>query len=116
MADRPVSAIIVFGVINIVTDWFILLLPIPIVLGLRLDSRKKWSICSLFLIGFAVCVISIIRLFYAKQVETVDPSCTYLPSHTSQSKQPSKRPCNISYPLHSLLYITFLLVKIYLLS
>ncbi|KAF2658330.1 hypothetical protein K491DRAFT_276662 [Lophiostoma macrostomum CBS 122681] len=72
------TAIIAFGIINIITDWFILALPIPVVLGLRLDTRKKWSICSLFLIGFAVCVMSIVRLFYAKRVETVDPSWDYI--------------------------------------
>ncbi|KAF2176569.1 hypothetical protein K469DRAFT_399965 [Zopfia rhizophila CBS 207.26] len=56
------AVIIVFGIINIVTDWWILALPIPVVLGLRMEKRTKWSLCALFLLGGFVCVISIIRL------------------------------------------------------
>ncbi|KAF1996041.1 hypothetical protein P154DRAFT_623547 [Amniculicola lignicola CBS 123094] len=76
------AVIITFGIINIVTDWFILLLPIPVVLSLRLDRRSKWSICSLFLVGAFVCVFSIVRLMFAKHVETVDPAWDYAPIAT----------------------------------
>jgi hypothetical protein len=68
------AAIVAFGIINIVTDWWILALPIPIVMALSLERRTKWSICSLFLVGGVVCVLSIIRLLYAKRFESGDPS------------------------------------------
>lgn len=70
------TAIVAFGVINIITDWWILALPIPIVMSLSLERRTKWTICSLFLMGGVVCVISIVRLFYAKRFESADPSCS----------------------------------------
>jgi hypothetical protein len=68
------AAIVAFGVINIVTDWWILALPIPVVMALSLERRTKWSICSLFLVGGVVCILSIVRLFYAKRFESGDPS------------------------------------------
>ena len=78
------TAIIAFGVINIFSDIYILALPIPVVLGLQLDKRTKISVCSLFLVGSVVCVISVVRLMYAKNVETVDPSCTSCSQPSSQ--------------------------------
>ncbi|KAF2113080.1 hypothetical protein BDV96DRAFT_648693 [Lophiotrema nucula] len=73
------AVIVSFGIINIVTDWYILALPLPVVVGLKLERRTKWSICSLFMIGGLVCVISIIRLIYARRVETADPSWDFAP-------------------------------------
>ena len=69
--------IVSFGIINILTDWYILALPLPIVLGLKLEPRTKWSICSLFMIGGLVCIISIVRLVYSRRVGSADPSCKY---------------------------------------
>jgi hypothetical protein len=74
------AAIIAFGTINIFSDIVILALPIPVVLGLQLDKRTKISVCSLFLVGGVVCIISVVRLVFAKNVETIDPTCkSYLP-------------------------------------
>ncbi|KAF2645720.1 hypothetical protein P280DRAFT_513612 [Massarina eburnea CBS 473.64] len=72
-------AIVVFGGIHITTDWMLLLLPIPVILRLQLDKRTKWTICSLFLIGGTVCIISIVRLMFAKHVDMVDPSWDNVP-------------------------------------
>lgn len=71
------AAIVAFGVINIVTDWWILAIPIPVVMALSLERRAKWSICSLFLVGGIVCVLSIVRLLYANRFEAGDPSWDY---------------------------------------
>ncbi|KAF2262580.1 hypothetical protein CC78DRAFT_545766 [Lojkania enalia] len=73
------AVIIAFGTINILTDWWVLLLPLPVVINLQLEKRAKWSICSLFLIGGFVCVVSIIRLVYARKVDSVDPSWDFSP-------------------------------------
>ncbi|KAF2475039.1 uncharacterized protein BDR25DRAFT_384564, partial [Lindgomyces ingoldianus] len=73
------AVIVTFGIVNILTDWWILALPVPVVIGLQLERRTKWSICTLFLLGGFVCVISIIRLIYARKVETADPSWDYVP-------------------------------------
>jgi hypothetical protein len=73
------AVIVAFGVLNIVTDWFILFLPIPVVWGLQLERRAKWSISSLFAVGFFTCIISIVRLFYSRRVDnTTDPSWDYV--------------------------------------
>ncbi|PVH97155.1 hypothetical protein DM02DRAFT_598020, partial [Periconia macrospinosa] len=73
-------AIIILGAIHIVTDWLLLFLPIPVVLGLQLSNRVKASICSLFMVGAVVCIISIIRLQRAHEIGgTTDPTWTYVP-------------------------------------
>jgi hypothetical protein len=74
--------IVAFGVINIITDWWILALPIPVVMGLSLQRRTKWSICSLFLVGGVVCILSIVRLLYANHGESYDPSWDFSPLST----------------------------------
>ncbi|KAF2679232.1 hypothetical protein K458DRAFT_408274 [Lentithecium fluviatile CBS 122367] len=66
------KAVIAFGVIHILSDIYILVLPIPVVLGLQLEKRTKWSVCSLFLVG------SVVRLVYAKNIETVDPTWDFV--------------------------------------
>jgi hypothetical protein len=73
-----ITAIIAFGILNILTDWYILALPLPIVFRLHVDKRTRWGIASLFLLGGTVCIISIVRLMYAKDVETFDPSCMFM--------------------------------------
>ena len=45
------TAIIVFGIINIVTDWLILALPVPVIFGLKMERRTKWSLLGLFFWG-----------------------------------------------------------------
>jgi hypothetical protein len=45
------DVIVVFGIINIVTDWAILALPLPVVAGLKMERRTKFSISALFLLG-----------------------------------------------------------------
>ncbi|KAF1950352.1 hypothetical protein CC80DRAFT_578239 [Byssothecium circinans] len=72
-------AIVIFGGIHIATDWMLLLLPIPVILSLQLDKRTKVTICSLFLIGGTVCIISIVRLMFAKVVDNLDPSWDNVP-------------------------------------
>ncbi|ORY00952.1 hypothetical protein BCR34DRAFT_101650 [Clohesyomyces aquaticus] len=73
------AVIVSFGIINILTDWWILALPIPVVMNLQMERRTKWSVCALFLLGGFVCGVSIIRLLYARDVETMDPSWDYTP-------------------------------------
>ncbi|PVH97047.1 hypothetical protein DM02DRAFT_686096 [Periconia macrospinosa] len=72
-------AIVLLGSIHIITDWVILLLPIPVVLGLQLNQRAKWMICSLFAVGGVVCIISIVRLVKAISINMVDPSWDNVP-------------------------------------
>ncbi|KAI1768370.1 hypothetical protein GGR53DRAFT_517810 [Hypoxylon sp. FL1150] len=52
---------------NLVTDLVILLLPIPVVWRLNLNSGRKWAVLGIFGLGFFTCIISICRMvFFAK--------------------------------------------------
>lgn len=48
--------------IDIGLDFLILLLPLPAISGLRLPRKQKVSLLLVFLLGFFVCVISVVRL------------------------------------------------------
>ncbi|PVI00618.1 hypothetical protein DM02DRAFT_628343 [Periconia macrospinosa] len=65
--------------INFRSDWLLLLLPIPVVWSLQLGQRTKIIICSLFALGGAVCVISIVRVSKAHDLKGVDPTWNYVP-------------------------------------
>lgn len=48
--------------LNVILDVVVLGLPIPVVLKLQLNKRKKLLILSMFLVGFVVTIVSILRL------------------------------------------------------
>lgn len=48
--------------INIGMDFTVLLLPLPAVTQLRLPRKQKICLVLMFLLGFSVCVISVVRL------------------------------------------------------
>ncbi|KAF2015775.1 hypothetical protein BU24DRAFT_462004 [Aaosphaeria arxii CBS 175.79] len=73
------AALIAFGIINIATDWFLLVLPVPFILGLKLERRTKWTLCWMFFLGAFVCVVSVVRLFYIKEVVSADVSWDNVP-------------------------------------
>ncbi|PVI02403.1 hypothetical protein DM02DRAFT_559798 [Periconia macrospinosa] len=66
--------IIVCGIINIVTDFLMLALPVPVLWSLHVSNHRKLVLSVMFLLGGFVCIISIVRLFYAQHVATVDPT------------------------------------------
>ncbi|KAJ5081747.1 hypothetical protein NUU61_010011 [Penicillium alfredii] len=52
------------GAANVVTDFLILLVPLPIVWRLHMRTIQKVMVCSVFLLGGFVCVASIVRLHF----------------------------------------------------
>ena len=50
------------GAINIVLDFLTLLLPLPAISGLHLPRKQKIATMLVFLLGFVVCAVSVIRL------------------------------------------------------
>ncbi|KAF1996954.1 hypothetical protein P154DRAFT_497567 [Amniculicola lignicola CBS 123094] len=48
--------------LNIATDLMIFMLPIPVIKGLNLPTRQKAALLGVFILGFFVCIISILRL------------------------------------------------------
>ncbi|KAF2138879.1 uncharacterized protein K452DRAFT_311331 [Aplosporella prunicola CBS 121167] len=52
------------GIMNMVNDVIILVIPIPQILKLHMNTRKKISIVGILLLGGFVCVASCIRIYY----------------------------------------------------
>ncbi|KAF2180446.1 hypothetical protein K469DRAFT_279072 [Zopfia rhizophila CBS 207.26] len=48
--------------LNIVTDLLIFILPLPAIRSLKLPRRQKIGLFIIFMLGFFVCIISILRL------------------------------------------------------
>jgi hypothetical protein len=47
--------------VNLVTDFYILILPLPRLMKLNLPIRRKIELCLVFGAGFIACVVSIVR-------------------------------------------------------
>ncbi|KAJ5528767.1 hypothetical protein N7527_002160 [Penicillium freii] len=61
--------------LSLVTDIWILLLPLKTVLGLHLSTRKKFVIAGLLSLGSFACIASIVRMVYiVKLYQSRDPS------------------------------------------
>lgn len=39
------------GVLSAIGDVFILMMPLPVLLTLQIDSRKKWALAGIFAVG-----------------------------------------------------------------
>ena len=48
--------------INIGLDFLVLLLPLPAITSLHLPRRQKICIVLIFLLGFFICIVSVVRL------------------------------------------------------
>lgn len=48
--------------INIALDFLVLIVPLPLLAVLRLPRRQKQCLVTLFLLGFFVCIVSVVRL------------------------------------------------------
>ena len=56
-----------FGIITVFLDFFLLLLPIPIVWSLDLAKKQRIAVCCLFFIGFIVCIAGIVQIYYVNR-------------------------------------------------
>ncbi|KAL9590111.1 MAG: hypothetical protein Q9203_001092 [Teloschistes exilis] len=50
--------------INVVSDFYILLIPLAAISNLQLPPKKKWGLMGIFFTGFLACLCSIISLHY----------------------------------------------------
>ncbi|CAN9079907.1 unnamed protein product [Alternaria alternata] len=72
--------------INIITDFAIILLPIPVIRKLNLGKRQKIGLISIFAIGGFVCLVSILRLQSLVAISnSADPSYDNPPAATWSS-------------------------------
>ncbi|KAK8004472.1 hypothetical protein PG989_004191 [Apiospora arundinis] len=67
IADRDCTTAshgIVIGIGNIITDFILILLPVPIIWKLKITTGQKLVIICIFSIGSFACVVSILRLTF----------------------------------------------------
>ena len=55
--------------INIGIDFAVLILPLPAITQLRLPRKQKICMVLMFLLGFFVCVVSVVRLVTVYMLE-----------------------------------------------
>jgi hypothetical protein len=61
------------GVLNVLTDFYILIIPLPCLLKLEIQIRQKIGLCCIFLAGLVACIISIARvIIMAKTLKLTD--------------------------------------------
>ena len=59
---------VVIGSLNVVSDFVIFILPMPLIWALNLSTKKKVEVMGIFGVGLIACVASIIRLCYIVQM------------------------------------------------
>ncbi|KAL8650373.1 MAG: hypothetical protein Q9210_003863 [Variospora velana] len=50
------------GVMNLVSDFYLLIVPIPAVLALHLPKKKKFGVIAIFMTGFLACIVTTVSL------------------------------------------------------
>jgi len=60
--------------VNIITDLAILVLPIPVLTGMRLPQKQKTILVATFALGIFVTVVDVIRIYYLQQASVEDGS------------------------------------------
>ncbi|ESZ96339.1 hypothetical protein SBOR_3271 [Sclerotinia borealis F-4128] len=81
---------LVFGIVNMINDVVILIVPIPRILKLHMNKRKKFSVAGIMLLGSFVCVASIVRIYYLKHLTTaIDLTYILGPAFGWSSLEPS---------------------------
>jgi hypothetical protein len=56
--------LLIQGILNIIADFFAVLIPIPVVLKLNLPIRQRIIVAMLFGAGFVVCFAGVVRTIY----------------------------------------------------
>lgn len=63
------------GVISMLMDWYLLILPIPAVLALQMSTAKKIGVLIIFMTGGLAAIASMINLYYRVKLQN-DPTDT----------------------------------------
>ncbi|KAJ5331241.1 hypothetical protein N7476_001024 [Penicillium atrosanguineum] len=67
------------NITNLVTDIWVFLLPVPIILRLHIDRKRKLELAGIFTIGLLTCAISIARLTVVVSQGSTDFTWTGVP-------------------------------------
>ena len=71
--------------VNVLTDLAILLLPLPILTSLRLESRQKGILVATFVVGGFVAVVDIVRIAYLQTAYNIELAVAGLKDGTSST-------------------------------
>jgi hypothetical protein len=66
----------IHGVMNAVTDWIFVSLPILVIRKANMSVRDKWSVIFVLVIGVLGSVASVVRLFYINALHSGDQDAT----------------------------------------
>lgn len=78
------------GIMNMLVDVVVLVVPIPRILALNMTARKKWGVSGILLLGGFVCVASIVRINeLAKFSKAIDVTWHMGPVFIWSSVEPS---------------------------
>ncbi|OQE32821.1 hypothetical protein PENFLA_c001G09897 [Penicillium flavigenum] len=73
--SEPIPFWYATAALSLVTDIWILLLPLKTVLGLHLEAKKRFVIVGLLSLGSFACIASTVRMVYIVQLyQSSDPS------------------------------------------
>lgn len=72
----PQGAYVTLAIINVVTDFMILSLPIRSVIRLQMKWARKIQVFMAFGLGGIVTIFGIVRCFYVSQASSTDPTWT----------------------------------------
>lgn len=62
------------GIMNVISDFSILILPLPIIWRLQMSWDKKSRVFAVFGVGLFACIASILRLVYSLELTHVPPN------------------------------------------
>ncbi|KAF2119214.1 hypothetical protein BDV96DRAFT_642252 [Lophiotrema nucula] len=78
VTDAPGSCInlIPFGILanllNVLTDFFIFLMPVPMLWKLKVSLARRLALCGIFSLGLATCVVTILRMSRIFKIQSTD--------------------------------------------
>ncbi|KAG6354943.1 hypothetical protein INS49_004024 [Diaporthe citri] len=70
------AVFVIAGVTNMVTDFMVLLLPVPCILKLQMPTGQKFGLLLVFCMGILITAISIVRLKSLTTISFEDPTWT----------------------------------------
>lgn len=76
--SRTRALVVIQGAGNVISDVFLVVLPLPAVLKLQMPLKRKIAVSSMFLVGISACASSIISLIYRVQYYTAGDDNTRL--------------------------------------
>jgi hypothetical protein len=73
----------IHGVMNALTDWVYVSLPVLVVRKANMRGRDKWSVVVVLIVGVLGSVASVVRLFYINDLHSGDRDATTFFSNAS---------------------------------